>query len=71
MQSTTSGWLKNVLKSFGINVSLFTTNSTSSAATSKASTSGLSMIEILERGIWSNMFTWKRFYKKDNIPISI
>ena len=71
MQSTTSCWLKNVLKSFGINVSLFTTNSTRSAATLKASTSGLSMIEILERGIWSNMFTWKRFYKKDNIPISI
>ena len=48
--STISSWLKNVLKSSGINVSLFTAHSTRSATTSKASASGLSMIEILERG---------------------
>ena len=41
---TISGWLKNVLKSSGINVSLFTAHSTCSATTSKASASGLSMI---------------------------
>ena len=44
--STISGCLKNVLKSSGINVSLFTAHSTLSAITSKASASGLSMIEI-------------------------
>ena len=48
--STISGWLKNVLKSSGINVSLFTAHSMRSATASKASASGLSMIEILERG---------------------
>ena len=51
--STISGWLKNVLKSSGINVSLFTAHSTRSTTTSKASASGLSMKEILERGTWS------------------
>ena len=44
--SSISGWLKNVLKPFGINVSLFTAHSTRSAKTSKASVLGLSMIEI-------------------------
>ena len=56
--STISGWLKNVLKSSGINVSLFTSHSTSSTTISKASASGLSMIEIIEQGTWSNMSTW-------------
>ena len=69
--STISGWLRNVLKSSGINVSLFTAHSTRSATTSKASASGWSVIEILERGTWSNMSTWQRFYKKDIIPIRV
>ena len=69
--STISGWLKNVLKSSGINVSLFTAHSTRSATISKASASGLSMKEILERGTWSNKSTWQRFYKKDITPISV
>ena len=50
VSSTISGWLKNVLKSSGINVSLFTAHSTRLATTSKANVSGLSMIELLERG---------------------
>ena len=69
--STISGWLKNVLKASGINVSLFTAHSTRSATTSKASASGLSVIEILERGTWSSKSTWQRFYKKDIIPIRV
>ena len=48
--STISGLIKNVLKSSGINVLLFTAYSTRSATTSKACAPGLSMIEILERG---------------------
>ena len=63
--------LKNVLTSSGINVSLFTSRSTRSATTSKASASGLSMIEIIEQGTLSNMSTWQRFYKKDVIPIGV
>ena len=56
--STISGWLKNVVESSGINVSLFTAHSKRSGTTSKVSASGLSMIEILERGTWSNKSTW-------------
>ena len=69
--STISDWLKNVLTSSGINVSLFTSLSTLSATTSKASASGLSMIEVIEQGTWSNMSTWQRFYQKDIIPIRV
>ena len=39
MRSTISDWIKNVLKSSGINVSLFTAHSTPSATTSKGSAS--------------------------------
>ena len=69
--STISGWLKNVLKSSAINVSLLTAHSTRSATTSKKSTSGWSMIEILDRGTWSSVSTWQRFYKKDIIQIRV
>ena len=48
--SAISGWIKNALKSSGINVSLFTGHSTRSAITSKASASDLSVIQILECG---------------------
>ena len=48
-----------------------TAHSTRSATASKASTSGVSVIEILERGTWSNKSTWQRFYKKDIIPIRV
>ena len=42
-----------------------------SDTTSKASASGLSMIEILERRTWTNMSAWQRFYKKNIIPIRV
>ena len=71
VRSTISGWLKNVLKSSGINVSLFTAHSRRSTTTSKGSASGLSMTEILERGTWSNKSTWQRFYKKGIIIIHV
>ena len=69
--STISGWLKNVLKSSGINVSLFISHSTRSATTSKTSASGLSVIEIIERGTLSNMSNWQGFYQKDIISIRV
>ena len=69
--STISSWLKNVLKSSGINVSLFTAHSTRSTITSKANASSLSMIEILERRTWPNKSTMERLYKKDIIPIRV
>ena len=69
--STIAGWLKNILKSSGINVSLFTADFTGSATTSEASASVLSMIEILEWETWSSKSTRQRFCKKDVIPIRV
>ena len=48
-----------MLKLAGVDV-----NNTRAASTSKATVSGLSLCEILERGCWSNASTWQRFYKK-------
>ena len=69
--STISDWLKKVLKSSGVDVSLFKAHSTRLATTSKASASGLSMIKTSERGTRSNKSTWQRFYKKDITPIHV
>ena len=49
VQSTISGWHKNVLKFPGINIALFTAHSTRWTTISKTRASGLSMIEILEQ----------------------
>ena len=49
MPSTISGWLENILKFSGINVSLFIAHATRSNTASKASASDVSMIGILER----------------------
>ena len=48
--SAISGWIKNVLKSSGVNVFLFTGHSTRSVISSKASASYLSVIQNLECG---------------------
>ena len=65
--STISGWLKNILKKAGINISTFKAHSSRSASTSKAHLSGAPIEEILKRGCWSNKSTWKKFYNKSII----
>ena len=35
----------------------------------KNNCAGLSVVEILERGTWSNESTWQRFYKKNIVQI--
>ena len=50
VSSTISGWLKNVLKKVGIEISTFKVHSTRSASTSKAGLSGAPTEEILKRG---------------------
>ena len=57
-----------MLKLAGVDVSIFKGHSTRAASTSKATVSGLSLCEILERGSWSSASTWQRIYKKDIIP---
>ena len=71
VSTTFSGWLKNVLKKAGIDISTFKTHSTRSASTSKADLSGAPIEEILKRGVgWSNKSTWQKFYNKSIIQES-
>ena len=50
VSSTISGWLKNILKKAGIDISTFKAHSTRSASTSKADLSGVPIEEILKQG---------------------
>ena len=58
--STISGWLKNVLKKAGIDISTFKAHSTRSASTSTADLSGALIEEILKRGSWSKKSTYNK-----------
>ena len=50
--STISNWLKQMMATVGINTTVYKGHSVWSAATSKASTAGLSVEEILQRANW-------------------
>ena len=67
VSSTISGWVKNILKKAGINISTFKAHSTRSASTSKADLSGAPIQEILKQGCWSIKSTWKKFHNKSII----
>ena len=57
MSSTISGWLRNILKTAGIDIGTFKAHLTRSTFTSKADLSGAPIGEILKRGYWSNKST--------------
>lgn len=66
-KDTISRWAKNVLKSSGIDTSIFTTHSTRHASTSMALTRGVDLDTIRKTAGWSkNSQVFQRFY---NIPI--
>ncbi|MEO0683599.1 MAG: tyrosine-type recombinase/integrase [Cyanobacteria bacterium J06649_11] len=65
--STVSRWLVHFLASAGIDTNMFKAHSTRSASTSKASSVGVSLNEIVKRGQWASDSTFKKFYKKDII----
>ena len=64
---TISGWLKNVLKKVGIDISTFKAHSTRSASTSKVDLNCAPTEEILKGGCWSNKSTWQKFNNKNII----
>ena len=62
---TISRWLKEIIGLAGIDTKVFKGHSTRSAATSKASSLGISVKEIMERANWrTNESTFQRFYNK-------
>ena len=65
--ATIGHWLKKILKQSGIDTSIFSAHSTRGAATSKASTAGISIPDILKTADWSSASTFRRFYHR---PIS-
>ena len=67
MSSTITGWLKNILKKAGIDISTSKAHSTRSASTSKVNLNGAPIEEILKRGCWSKKSTWQKFYNKSII----
>ena len=67
VSSTISGWLKNILKKAGIDISTFKAHSTRSASTSKADLSDAPIEETLKRGCWSNKSIWQKFCNKNII----
>ena len=64
-KSTIARWLKEVLTLSGINTDHFQAHSVRGASSSKVSSKGLSVQDILNRGNWSNESTWQRFYHKE------
>ena len=68
--STVPGWIKKVLHLAGIDTNIFKGHSTRAASTTKASLSGFSVADILERGQWSRKSTWQQFYHKESATAS-
>eukprot|EP00111_Clytia_hemisphaerica_P017611 TCONS_00052109-protein len=62
--STISRWIVDILKLSGVDVSKFKGHSTRAATTSKALSLGISTKEILERGNWTRVSTFQKFYSK-------
>ena len=62
--SSVSRWIVQVLNLAGINTNMFKGHSTRSASSSKASTQGVPLVEILKRGFWSNSTIFEKTYNK-------
>ena len=65
VSSTIAHWLTAVMRLAGVDVSVYKAHSTRAASTSKAKAEGLSVDQIVQRGNWSKVHTFKRFYDKD------
>lgn len=63
-KATISRWVKEIMKTAGINVEVFKPHSTRSAATSAASTAGIPMDEILKTAGWRTSSVFAKFYNK-------
>ena len=64
-RDTVSRWVKSVLRSSGIDITVFSAGSTRSASSSKALRQGAPIEDILKGGGWSRASTFSKWYKKD------
>ena len=63
-RDTVSRWVKSILQAAGIDTTEFGAGSTRSAASSKASSEGVPLDQILEAAGWSQETTFARWYNK-------
>ena len=62
--STVFRWLGQVLAMVGINTEVFKAHSIRSASSSKTELTGVSLIDIIKQGHWSQTSTFQKFYRK-------
>lgn len=62
--ATLGHWLKNIMRSAGIDTQTFSGHSTRGASMSKAKVAGVSTADILKAANWSNSSTFCRFYHR-------
>ena len=64
VDTTISGWIKNVLTISGVDAGSFKGHSIRLASTLKAALPGILVPDILKKGCWSNSSTWQTSYNK-------
>ena len=64
-RSTITRWLKETLQLAGIDTKIFQSHSIRAASSSRVHCRGLSTLDILKQGNWSQESTWQRFYHKE------
>ena len=64
---TKSRWIKDELSKAGVDTSVFKAHSSRSASSSKTREAGISVSEILKKGGWKSVHTFKTFYSRDII----
>lgn len=69
--NTLSRWIRSILKSAGIDTTVFGAHSTRGAAASKAFAGGASTDSILRAGHWASESTFARFYRRETIGSSL
>ena len=62
--STTARWVKETLKSAGVDTKLFSTHSTRSSSTSAAKRKGLALRDIRKAAGWKPGSTFGKYYNK-------
>ncbi len=63
-KNTVSRWVKQVLRSSGIDTDKYSAHTTRAASTSHCKAKGLSLQDIMASAGWSNSETFARFYEK-------
>ena len=63
-KDTICRWCKDILRSAGIDINLYTTHSSGATASSFAKTKGISINEIMDSAGWSSEKSFSRHYNK-------